>query len=279
MPRQALPVLCGSLRERFRIGPGSPRSRLQAGLRQSEPLRAQLGRAPGCAGRAASSTPGGGGWDSPGALLHESLKQFRRQLRSQVGIADLVLEDNVGRLLVVEVKKGKLPRGAINQLVDYLGMLKPKFALRAIELMVVANSIPQEPRIACEQYDIECREISEKRFRAVAKKVGYKVNSVEDQANGESVGALATAPELPANVGVSKNQTAIGKARECLGANWTVRELAGALKVNKSNAHRRLKKWLASSAVEKLSAGRRGRKGGLARYQFKIGTGPNADAN
>ena len=66
-------------------------------------------------------------WHYPEALLHESLKQFRRQLRSQVGIADLVFEDNVGRLLVVEVKKGKLPRGAINQLVDYLGMLKTKF--------------------------------------------------------------------------------------------------------------------------------------------------------
>src|SRR5260370_19268845 len=141
-------------------------------------------------------------WYHSENLLHESLKQLRRQLRSRVGIADLVFEDSLGRLLVVEVKKGKLPRGAINQLVDYLGMLKTKFPARPIELMVVANSIPQERRVACEQYDIECREISEKKFRTVAKKVGYTFSSEEGQAKEAVVTSLTTGTsvELPAKV-------------------------------------------------------------------------------
>src|SRR5260370_12572056 len=133
-------------------------------------------------------------WYHSENLLHESLKTLRRRLRSRVGIADLVFEDSLGRLLVVEVKKGKLPRGAINQLVDYLGMLKTKFPARPIELMVVANSIPQERRVACEQYDIECREISEKKFRTVAKKAGYTFSSEQGHAKAP---VLTTPPAAP----------------------------------------------------------------------------------
>src|SRR6266699_5591271 len=107
-------------------------------------------------------------WNHSGDLLHEPLKPFRRQSRSQVGVADLVFEDRIGRLVVIELKKGKLERGAISQLVDYFGMLKNEFPARPVELMVVANSVPQERRLACEQYDFECREISEKSFRDVA---------------------------------------------------------------------------------------------------------------
>src|SRR6266568_4706911 len=113
-------------------------------------------------------------WNHADDLLGEPLKQFRRQTRSRVGITDLVFEDRIGRLIVVELKKGKLPRGAINQLVDYFGALKTKFPARSVELMVVANHVPQERRVACEHYDIEWREISEKRFRKVAERVGYK---------------------------------------------------------------------------------------------------------
>lgn len=210
-------------------------------------------------------------WNHSADLLHEALKQFRRQMRSRVGITDLVFEDSIGRLLVVEVKKGKLPRGAINQLVDYLGMLKTKFPARPIELMVVANSIPQERRVACKQYDIECREISEKKFRTVAKKVGYTFSSEEGRAKEAAVSGLThdTTVELPPRVAGPNSESDFAKTRECLGANWTVRDLAEALNVHKSNAQRRLKKWLSSGAVERLSAGRRGRTGGLARYQFK----------
>ena len=52
----------------------------------------------------------------------------------------------------------------------------------------------------------------------------------------------------------------------------TERGLAEVLGVVKSNALRRLKKWMASNDVEKVSGGKRGRQGGLARYRF-VGEG------
>jgi hypothetical protein len=42
-----------------------------------------------------------------------------------------------------------------------------------VELMVIANEIPKERRLACELYNIEPREISVKRFRDVANEVNY----------------------------------------------------------------------------------------------------------
>lgn len=116
-------------------------------------------------------------WDYPEKFLNEPLTQFQRQAQTRVGRADLIFNDRLGRFLVVEIKRGTLERGAIQQLIDYFGMLKSKFPEKPVELMVVANSIPQERRLACEQYHIECREISEKRFRNVADEVGYTFQS------------------------------------------------------------------------------------------------------
>lgn len=85
------------------------------------------------------------------------------------------------RLLVVEIKRGKLPRGAIEQLHDYFGSLKREFPDRPVELLVVANSIPEERRLACERLNIEPREISDRRFRDVAAEVGYAFGSELNQ--------------------------------------------------------------------------------------------------
>lgn len=116
-------------------------------------------------------------WKFPDKLLNEPLEPFRRQPTSQVGRADLMFKDRLGRFLVVEIKKGVLPRGAVNQLVDYYGMLKREFQNESVELMAVANSIPEDRAIACLKYDIEPREISEKRFLDVAREVGYEFDS------------------------------------------------------------------------------------------------------
>jgi hypothetical protein len=116
-------------------------------------------------------------WRYPERFLNEPLKQFAWETSSDVGRADLVFEDRHGRLLIIEMKHGKLPRGAIDQLLDYFGMMKQRFPNRPVELMVVANSIPSERRLTCESRDIECREISEKTFRDVAVEVGYSFTS------------------------------------------------------------------------------------------------------
>src|SRR5438067_7634291 len=94
-------------------------------------------------------------WKYPEKFLNESLTQLRRQQSSHVGRTDLVFEDRLGRLLIIEIKKGKLPRGAVDQLHDYYGMLKKEFPDKSVELMVLANIIPDERRLACEKLDIE----------------------------------------------------------------------------------------------------------------------------
>ena len=118
-------------------------------------------------------------WRYPDRLLNESLKQIAWEASSSVGRADLVFEDRYGRLLVIEVKRGKLPRGAIDQLLDYFGMIKERFPDKPVEMMVVANVIPSERRLACESRDIECREISDRTFREVAIEGGYRFASEE----------------------------------------------------------------------------------------------------
>lgn len=116
-------------------------------------------------------------WEHPDKFLNEPLKQFQRQPTSAVGRADLIFVDRIGRLLVIELKRDTLERGAIAQLVDYYGMLKSRYPDKAVELMVVANHIPPERRIACEQYNIDPLEISQKKFRDVAEEVGYLFKS------------------------------------------------------------------------------------------------------
>jgi RecB family endonuclease NucS len=74
-------------------------------------------------------------WRHPERPLNEPLKQFRFEVSSDVGRADLVFEDRHGRVLIIDVKRGKLPRGAIDQLLDYYGMMKQKFPAKPVELM------------------------------------------------------------------------------------------------------------------------------------------------
>jgi hypothetical protein len=116
-------------------------------------------------------------WEHPELFLAEPLSQFRRQQRSAVGRSDLIFRDSWGRFLVVELKRGVLPRDALHQLEDYFGAVKREYPDTPVEKMVVANSIPEERRLACKQYNIECREISDKRFREVAEHVGYVFRS------------------------------------------------------------------------------------------------------
>jgi hypothetical protein len=150
-------------------------------------------------------------WEHPERFFNEPLKQFAWEASSGIGRADLVFEDRHGRLLIIEVKKGKLPRGAIDQLHDYFGMMKQKYPNKAVEMMVVAWAIPQERRLACEHYDIDCREFSEKSFRDIAAEYGYLFASESQtfEKKPESGGSLkgmeliAPATEVMDKVGMS----------------------------------------------------------------------------
>jgi RecB family endonuclease NucS len=93
-------------------------------------------------------------WEHPEKFLNEPLTQFQRQPASGVGRADLIFLDRIGRVLVIELKRGTLERGAVPQIVDYFGMLKSRFPNKSVELMIIANSIPPERRLSCEQFHI-----------------------------------------------------------------------------------------------------------------------------
>src|SRR5947208_11602739 len=60
--------------------------------------------------------------------------------------------------------------------------------------MAVANSIPDDRAIACLKYDIEPREISEKRFRDMAREMGYELESEKEA--GDSPPNAASAPRV-----------------------------------------------------------------------------------
>jgi hypothetical protein len=79
---------------------------------------------------------------------------------------------------------------------------------------------------------------------------------------------LDLASETPIRLEALEDTSGVQELRDQLGIDWTVKDLAEALSVHKSNALRRLKKMMAADICEKVSGGKRGRTGGLARYRF-----------
>jgi hypothetical protein len=116
-------------------------------------------------------------WGWPERFLDEPLKPFRRQPHTDICRPDLIFETRIGQLLVVEIKKGSVGRDAIGQICDYFGALKQEFPGRSVELMLVGGEIHSERKIALDQLHLEWREIPLRRFRAVAREVGYIVES------------------------------------------------------------------------------------------------------
>lgn len=78
--------------------------------------------------------------------------------------------------------------------------------------------------------------------------------------------------ETPIRLENVEDVAGLSELKNALGIDWTARDLAEALNVNKSNALRRLKKFQDAGIVEKVTGGKRGRQGGLAHYRF-IGEG------
>src|ERR1700733_3576634 len=126
-------------------------------------------------------------WEAPERFLGEALRPFRRQDTYDVGRSDLIFEDKRGTLLIVEIKKD-VERAAVGQLCDYFGALKHQFPLRPIELILVANEILDQRRMALERQGVECWQIPQTRFRAVARDVGYVIESEMDLIGSGDVG-------------------------------------------------------------------------------------------
>lgn len=78
--------------------------------------------------------------------------------------------------------------------------------------------------------------------------------------------------EKPVRLENLEDSSGVQELRNELGAEWTVRDLAEVMNVHKSNAGRRLRKFIAAGIAEKISGGKKGRQGGLARFRF-VGEG------
>ena len=154
-------------------------------------------------------------WEHPEKFFDERLEQFRRQASSNIGRADLVFKDKLGRLLVVELKRDTLERGAVGQVVDYYGAIKAQFPDTPVELIVIANRIPVERRLACERQDVTALEIPHKKFRDVATQVGYVWKSEGSNADSATQNLAATTPnafDQPSLIPSTSSRNSIQKA-------------------------------------------------------------------
>jgi hypothetical protein len=139
-------------------------------------------------------------WTQSERLLGEPLRPFRRQATGEGERTELIFVDRGESLLIVGVRHGKLERGAIPGIVDRRGELKKEFPDRAVEMMLVANQIPGERRLACERLDIDAREIAEERFQEAASETGEVFAAEPGGGAGAVEAEIAQAAPLHAEV-------------------------------------------------------------------------------
>jgi hypothetical protein len=85
-------------------------------------------------------------------------------------------------------------------------MVKRQFPKKSVEMMVIAQFIPVERKLALDQYSIEYREISEKRFRDIALEVDYVFQSEQD--------SVARIPETAVENDAASHETKVDVRRE-----------------------------------------------------------------
>ena len=101
----------------------------------------------------------------PDRYLDESgLKLIARQYRIGNYIFDLLFEDRHGTKLIIEIQKGTLDRNHTYKIMDYYHEYKEAKPKEYIELMVVANKIPDERKRRLSNWGITFKEIPEDIF-------------------------------------------------------------------------------------------------------------------
>jgi hypothetical protein len=89
--------------------------------------------------------------------------------------ADILFQDNQGKLIIVEIKKGLLRREALGQAIEYYGLLRKKEPSKEINLMLVANTIPEGmTAFLNEKLGVEFLQLPQSKINMVAEKFGYK---------------------------------------------------------------------------------------------------------
>ena len=107
-------------------------------------------------------------------------KLIGQQVKLGKCFADIIFEDKYQRKIIIEVKKGTLSRDASGQVMEYYGLLKSQSPNDTIEIILCANTIPQERKMFLETAGIECKEIGINKIIQIAEKVGYEFISTEN---------------------------------------------------------------------------------------------------
>ncbi len=92
------------------------------------------------------------------------LRLISQQYRIGSYIFDILLEDRHGAKLIVELQKGTLDRNHTYKILDYYDEYKEKRPDEFIELMVIANRIPEERKKRLSSWGVSYREIPESDF-------------------------------------------------------------------------------------------------------------------
>ncbi|WP_046173345.1 endonuclease NucS domain-containing protein [Domibacillus indicus] len=91
-------------------------------------------------------------------LIEEGLTLIKRQGQLENRRTDLMFKDNNNQILLVELKKGEITLGHIEQIEDYIQKLS-KQNLPVIRGMIIGQFIPNSLRVLCQQKNIEWKEI------------------------------------------------------------------------------------------------------------------------
>ena len=103
--------------------------------------------------------------NNPKRYLGENgLLVIDRQHRIGDYIFDLLFQDRHGAKLIVEMQKGTLDRSHTYKILDYYDAYREKNLQEFIDLMVIANIIPEERKKRLRAWGVEFREIPEAEF-------------------------------------------------------------------------------------------------------------------
>jgi len=131
----------------------------------------------------------------------ENLTLISQQYTVQGKRIDILLEDKYKRKIIVEVKRGILTREASGQIIEYYGLLKNENQDSIYEMVLCANIIPNERKLALENIGIECKELGLAFISEVAQKYNYIFTDEVKSINNYSIESPAT---VSSNV-ISKN--------------------------------------------------------------------------
>ena len=106
------------------------------------------------------------------ALDEEGLAFFGREVKAGNGQVDIALKDSKGRLILLNVQKGRLDSGKIEQHVDLCNGFLRSNSYFQIRIMFVANYIGTLQKEFFQRVGYEFRELSQKRLEEIVEKYG-----------------------------------------------------------------------------------------------------------